>query len=452
MDYQVKAEPVRYEPHPIQAPQMPLAAATKHSPASKKPGNVPGFITKTYEIFSNPKFDDICGWGPRGDTIIIKQVHLFSSQVLPLYFKHSNFQSFVRQLNMYDFHKTVQDPSHGEFQHPLFLKSQPQLLSKIKRKAPAGSAEGARQRKAVRPRPPPLVKSEQKGLSSLLQPVSSQKTHTSSKPKNPVHPEALVQESSAVLEELVELRRRQDEVEAQLTQSRADYSEMKAENESLWETLSKHSQNQEAMKQRMQRILCCVWDMYVESGGKPSGRLGALLQEEGVVKVDSVGGGALTRMNSVQQVAAPARRTPAITPTSASLKRNLDLLNMQLDVGEGNGQLSRQTSKDWVRGQYGKAADGPQLKRVKLKEGEEVESSSDLASSLNQLGEQEADTMTKIDSLGYQLAHLFALPEGEANFSNLFDAVPTEEMGNATEVIGNAPTPMPILNPPDADT
>jgi hypothetical protein len=38
-------------------------------------------------------------------------------------------------LSQYDFHKTIQDPGNGEFQHPYFLKDRPDLLHLIKRKA-----------------------------------------------------------------------------------------------------------------------------------------------------------------------------------------------------------------------------------------------------------------------------------------------------------------------------
>ena len=50
-------------------------------------------------------FGDIVCWSPRGDCFVIKELDQFTKLILPRMFKHSNFASFVRQLNKYDFHK-----------------------------------------------------------------------------------------------------------------------------------------------------------------------------------------------------------------------------------------------------------------------------------------------------------------------------------------------------------
>ena len=52
----------------------------------------------------------IATWSPLGDTFVVKNVKIFASTILPQYFKHSNFSSFNRQLNLYGFRKLKAEP------------------------------------------------------------------------------------------------------------------------------------------------------------------------------------------------------------------------------------------------------------------------------------------------------------------------------------------------------
>lgn len=97
---------------------------------------VSGFVSKAFAIFSNPAYSAWLGWGHDGNTIYISDTESFGTKVLPNHFKHSNMSSFVRQLNMYGFHKTVANPRVSEFYHPNFRQGCPYLLPLIKRKAP----------------------------------------------------------------------------------------------------------------------------------------------------------------------------------------------------------------------------------------------------------------------------------------------------------------------------
>jgi osomolarity two-component system response regulator SKN7 len=104
-------------------------------------GTTSDFVKKLYKMLEETEIVSIVSWGPKGDCFVVKDMNEFTKTVLPRVFKHSNFASFVRQLNKYDFHKvkTSDDSQFGEqswtFRHPEFRADRPHSLENIKRKA-----------------------------------------------------------------------------------------------------------------------------------------------------------------------------------------------------------------------------------------------------------------------------------------------------------------------------
>ena len=69
--------------------------------------NCAPFIAKLYSLVNSKEYSKYVGWTESNDgkSFTIKDTVLFSSEVLPKHFKHANLSSFVRQLNIYGFHK-----------------------------------------------------------------------------------------------------------------------------------------------------------------------------------------------------------------------------------------------------------------------------------------------------------------------------------------------------------
>uniref|UniRef100_A0A7C8Z532 HSF-type DNA-binding domain-containing protein n=1 Tax=Opuntia streptacantha TaxID=393608 RepID=A0A7C8Z532_OPUST len=92
----------------------------------------PPFLTKTFEMVDYPETDPIVSWGETGYSFVVWDHHKFATNLLPKYFKHSNFSSFIRQLNTYGFRKVHLD--RWEFANAGFQKGKKHLLKTIRRR------------------------------------------------------------------------------------------------------------------------------------------------------------------------------------------------------------------------------------------------------------------------------------------------------------------------------
>ncbi|CAN6586402.1 unnamed protein product [Malus baccata var. baccata] len=92
----------------------------------------PPFLLKTYMLVEDPATDDVISWNDDGSAFVVWQTAEFARDLLPTLFKHSNFSSFVRQLNTYGFRKVA--TNRWEFCNDKFRKGEKDQLCDIRRR------------------------------------------------------------------------------------------------------------------------------------------------------------------------------------------------------------------------------------------------------------------------------------------------------------------------------
>ncbi|KAK2644065.1 hypothetical protein Ddye_019260 [Dipteronia dyeriana] len=121
-----------------------INSSTRSQPSPRTTKNPTPFLSKTYDLVEEGDHhggsnDDrekgntkIVSWNAEGTGFVVWSPAEFSELMLPKYFKHNNFSSFIRQLNTYGFKKT--SPKKWEFKHEKFRKGCRQMLVEITRK------------------------------------------------------------------------------------------------------------------------------------------------------------------------------------------------------------------------------------------------------------------------------------------------------------------------------
>jgi heat shock transcription factor len=59
------------------------------------------FLTKTFDVVNDQSTNHVVSWNRDGTSFVVWDTHAFSNDLLPRFFKHNNFSSFVRQLHTY---------------------------------------------------------------------------------------------------------------------------------------------------------------------------------------------------------------------------------------------------------------------------------------------------------------------------------------------------------------
>ena len=133
---------------------------TNNNNSSSNNNNTKNFVYKLFdEIEENSNKSHLIFWNEEDDgkSFVIKDSNLFSVTILPRLFKHSNYASFVRQLNKYGFHKIKQQNSinintskkdgiinnQNIFKNSFFQKGRSDLLKNIKRQESSSANKDA---------------------------------------------------------------------------------------------------------------------------------------------------------------------------------------------------------------------------------------------------------------------------------------------------------------------
>jgi hypothetical protein len=86
------------------------------------------------EAAETNSFGHIVSWEPDGVSFKVHKSDEFVTQIMPLYFDQTKYESFRRQLNLYNFSRLTQGSARGKYFHAFFVKKNRSLCKGVKRR------------------------------------------------------------------------------------------------------------------------------------------------------------------------------------------------------------------------------------------------------------------------------------------------------------------------------
>lgn len=95
----------------------PSSKSLSSSLAEGNASRDPTFVVKLHMILSNSNFESIVTWLPHGRSWRILRPKDFEQKVIPLYFRHGRYSSFMRQVNGWGFRRVTGGSDYNSYYH-----------------------------------------------------------------------------------------------------------------------------------------------------------------------------------------------------------------------------------------------------------------------------------------------------------------------------------------------
>lgn len=110
-----------------------MNSKTKQAPKSRYFLAQLNFPAKLDRILRSPELSDIICWLPHGRSWRVLQQKRFEKEVLPVFFRHCNYSSFIRQVNGWGFRRIQTGPDFNSYYHESFLRDDKESHQRMNR-------------------------------------------------------------------------------------------------------------------------------------------------------------------------------------------------------------------------------------------------------------------------------------------------------------------------------